>query len=41
MPYDAVRSASEPDRMVMNFLERTYEAAAGLGKWDREGLERG
>ena len=31
LPYDAVRSARDPEDMVMRFLESTYEAAADLG----------
>jgi hypothetical protein len=27
--------------MVLDFLQSTYEAAAGLGGWDRRALERG
>ena len=39
LPYDVVRLADDPDSMVMEFLQSTYEAAAILGKWDREALE--
>lgn len=39
LPYDAVRRASDPDRMILDFLQSTYEAAATLGKWDRAALE--
>ena len=39
LPYDAVRNASEPDRMLMDFLQSTYDAAADLAKWDRAALE--
>lgn len=41
LPYEAVRKSSQPDHMVMSFLQSTYEAAASLGKWDRIALERG
>jgi hypothetical protein len=41
LPYEAVRTAEEPDRMVLEFLQSTYEAAADRAKWDREALERG
>jgi hypothetical protein len=41
LPYDAVRQASSPDAMVLEFLQGTYEAAAGLGGWNRRALERG
>lgn len=40
LPYDAVRSSPSPDETLMRFLQTTYEAAAGLGKWDRAALER-
>jgi hypothetical protein len=40
LPYDAVRQASSPDELVLQFLERSYTAAAELGHWDRARLER-
>jgi hypothetical protein len=40
LPYDAVRQAESPDRMLLEFLQSTYEAAARLAKWDRASLER-
>ena len=40
LPYDDVRSAADPRTMVLEFLQSTYEAAATLGGWDRENLER-
>ncbi|SFH45402.1 GCN5-related N-acetyl-transferase [Palleronia marisminoris] len=39
LPYDAVQSAADPDEALMAFLVPTYEAAADLGKWDRDLLE--
>lgn len=39
LPYDAVRGSKNPEAVLMAFLESTYEAAAGLGGWDREALE--
>lgn len=39
LPYDAVRTAADPDRALMEFLMSTYEAAASLGKWDRGAVE--
>lgn len=39
LPYAAMRSAGDPDAVLMEFLESTYEAAADLGKWDRKALE--
>ena len=38
--YDDVRSAADPRAAVLEFLQSTYEAAATLGRWDRENLER-
>jgi hypothetical protein len=40
LPYEAVRQAADPDAALDAFLQSTYAAAAGLGKWDRAGLER-
>jgi len=40
LPYDAVRTAQDPDATLLDFLQSTYEAAANLGGWDREALER-
>jgi uncharacterized protein DUF5996 len=39
LPYDAVRTAPDPRRVLMEFLQSTYEAAADLGRWDRTALE--
>jgi hypothetical protein len=41
LPYDAVRTAHDPERELMTFLQSTYEAAADLGRWDRAALECG
>jgi hypothetical protein len=40
LPYDAVRTAKDPDATLLDFLQSTYEAAANLGGWDRGALER-
>jgi uncharacterized protein DUF5996 len=40
LPYEAVRQAQSPDRVLLEFLQSTYEAAANLAKWDRKSLER-
>jgi hypothetical protein len=40
LPYEAVRTASSPDKEVRTFLETTYVAAAELGHWNRRELER-
>jgi hypothetical protein len=39
LPYEAVRTAADPDAALMEFLQSTYEAAASLGNWDRSALE--
>ena len=39
LPYDAVRTAADPEAPLMEFLQSTYAAAADLGKWDRQALE--
>lgn len=39
LPYDAVRNASDPDAVLLDFLESTYDAAASLANWDRTSLE--
>lgn len=39
LPYDAVRKANDPDRVLLDFLQSTYDAAALLASWDREELE--
>jgi hypothetical protein len=40
LPYDAVREAEQPDAVLLDFLQSTYDAAADAGKWDRASLER-
>jgi hypothetical protein len=40
LPYDAVRTAANPDAALLDFLQNTYDAAATFGAWDRPGLER-
>ena len=39
LPYDAVRTAAQPDQVLLEFLQSTYEAAADAAKWDRDALE--
>ena len=39
-PYDAVRQTADPDAALLEFLEGTYDAAAGPAPWDRASLER-
>ena len=36
LPYEAVRSASDPDAALLAFLESTYRAAAELARWDAD-----
>jgi hypothetical protein len=40
LPYEAVRTASRPEELLLDFLQGTYEAGADLGGWDRRALER-
>jgi len=40
LPYDAVRTATDPRNALLEFLQTTYEAAANAGRWDRAALER-
>jgi hypothetical protein len=35
LPYDAVRTADDPDAQLLRFLQTTYRAAADLAAWDR------
>jgi hypothetical protein len=39
LPYDAVRTAANPEQALLDFLQSTYEAAAISAKWDRDALE--
>jgi hypothetical protein len=38
LPHEQVRAADDPDAMVLQFLESTYETAAALGRWDTTAL---
>ena len=38
-PYEAMRTAADPENALLAFLQSTYEAAATLGQWDRKSLE--
>lgn len=40
LPYNAVRHENNPDEVLIEFLQSTYEAAAKQGNWDRAALER-
>jgi hypothetical protein len=39
LPYDAVRTAQNPDEVLLDFAQSAYDAASKLAKWDREALE--
>jgi len=39
LPYDAVRTAADPEQALLDFLQSTYEAAANAATWDRDALE--
>jgi hypothetical protein len=39
LPYAAVGSAPDPEAMLLEFLQSTYEAAADLGHWNRAELD--
>jgi hypothetical protein len=40
LPYDAVRTAPDPDDALLAFLQSTYEIAADRAGWDRAALDR-
>jgi len=40
LSYDDVRTAESPSAKLLEFCQSTYAAAADLGKWDRQSLER-
>jgi hypothetical protein len=39
LPYDVVRSAESPDKVLLDFVQSTYDAASKLAGWDRAALE--
>ena len=39
LPYDAVRTAADPEGTLQSFFQSTYEAAAEAAHWDRAALE--
>ena len=39
LPYEAVRTAEDPERTLLEFLQTSYDAAADLADWDRGALE--
>jgi hypothetical protein len=40
LPYELVRTSPDPDAVLLEFLQSTYEAAATAANWDRAALER-
>ena len=40
LPYEAVRTADDPDRALMDFLGTTFDAAAKTAEWDLEPYTR-
>ncbi|MDI1462660.1 DUF5996 family protein [Catellatospora sp. KI3] len=39
LPYEAVAQADDPDAVLLEFCQHTYESAADLAGWDRAELE--
>ncbi|WP_232835118.1 DUF5996 family protein [Pleomorphovibrio marinus] len=39
LPYESVRSSSNPDETLLRFLKTTYQAAAVNGNWNQNALE--
>jgi hypothetical protein len=39
LPYDAARTATSPDDVLLDFAQSTYDAASKLAQWDRAALE--
>jgi hypothetical protein len=39
LPYETIRRADNPEKLILEFAQSTYEAAANLGQWDRKALE--
>ncbi len=39
LPYELVRGAADPEATLLDFLTRTYAAAADAGSWNRSALE--
>ncbi len=40
LPYELVRTADDPDAVLLAFLQSTYDAAATTAAWDRAALDR-
>lgn len=41
LEYEAVRTAGDPDGVLLDFMERTYRVGAEAAGWDRKALEAG
>ncbi len=39
LPYEAVRTSSDPDATLLDFFQTTYDAVAEAAGWDRDALE--
>ena len=39
LPYETVRRSANSEKLLLDFLSSTYQAAADTGKWDRAALE--
>ena len=40
LDYEDVRQSGEPAQAILDFLDKTYSAAANAAQWDRESLDR-
>ena len=40
LPYEVVRTSNSHDKVLLDFLQSTYEAAATCANWNRRALER-
>ncbi|MDB5057075.1 MAG: hypothetical protein JWO59_547 [Chloroflexi bacterium] len=40
LPYEEVRLSPNPDQLILDFFQSTYEVGATLAGWDRAALER-
>jgi len=40
LPYETVRQSGDPEGMILEFAQHSYETAASLAGWDRTKLER-
>jgi hypothetical protein len=39
LPYEVVRTAENPDELLLDFAQSAYDAASKLGRWDRNALQ--